>query len=607
VRWWGPRPVHPGPGHRRLLANVLPLPGAACPASADAGVIRNRGSRMASSTASRSPSWPSRNAELRRLTLRNTGDRVRRFDITSFAELALNTLPADAAHPGFSRLFVQTERVEEADALLAWRRLRSTGDRPLVAVHTLVGGAAGVSWETDRARFVGRGRPHSAPAALVAGSVDLPGTAGPVLDPVFAMRRTRRAAAGGGSIRHSGARRRHDRRGRAGRSQRTLATRAPSMPCSPVMPPPVAAADAWRHAARRTMGMPAAWRCNIVADPRRSSCRHHRRLHARWEPRRHPAVESIITSRCCRRRRAAESLRFHNGIGGFTADGAEYVMLLSRGGHGEVARPPLPWVNVLASEEAGCIVSESGATFTWAGTVARTGSRRGSMTPSATPTARRCSCAMMPAASSGRPLPGPRPGRGGYEVRHGFGYTRFLHESAGLLQETVVFVPENVPGRVVRLRVTNRGAAPRRLSAWSFAQLVLGGHEADTRGLVRTSRDDAASGAVLAVQPQRGEFSERVAFALAACSVDAEAIAAWTTDRGEFIGAAGPWPDPKRSNAACSGRLCRRRPRPMRRAEPRLHHRARRHRNVRLRAGRGREWRRRPGRHRALRRHRRRG
>ncbi|MCH7909998.1 MAG: hypothetical protein IIB38_10320, partial [Candidatus Hydrogenedentes bacterium] len=55
-----------------------------------------------------------------------------------------------------------------------------------------------------------------------------------------------------------------------------------------------------------------------------------------------------------------ENLLFDNGMGGFSPDGSEYVIYLEPG------RPtPAPWVNVIANPDFGCLVSESGAGFTW--------------------------------------------------------------------------------------------------------------------------------------------------------------------------------------------------------------------------------------------------
>ena len=76
-------------------------------------------------------------AEERRLTIENLSGRERRLEVTTYAELVLNTPVADAAHPAFSKLFVQTEWSEAQQALLAMRRLRATDDEPLWVIHTL--------------------------------------------------------------------------------------------------------------------------------------------------------------------------------------------------------------------------------------------------------------------------------------------------------------------------------------------------------------------------------------------------------------------------------------------------------------------------------------
>ncbi|HET8655459.1 MAG TPA: hypothetical protein VFL93_08070 [Longimicrobiaceae bacterium] len=131
-------------------------------------------------------------AEVRLVTLVNRGERTRRLELTTYAELVLNTPAAYAAHPAFSKLFVQTAYDAGRQALLAWRRLRSPGEEPLWLAHLLVPGPVAPeapSYETDRARFLGRGRTPADPSALDSG-VRLSGTVGNVLDPVVALRRT---------------------------------------------------------------------------------------------------------------------------------------------------------------------------------------------------------------------------------------------------------------------------------------------------------------------------------------------------------------------------------------------------------------------------------
>ena len=128
--------------------------------------------------------------EVRRVTLANAGRRTRVVEATSFAELVLTTTAADIAHPAFAKMFVETEFLAEAGALIARRRPRGPGEPPIWAAHLCVveGESVGEqSHETDRARFIGRGRDLAGAAAFVAGS-RLSNTVGTVLDPVFALR-----------------------------------------------------------------------------------------------------------------------------------------------------------------------------------------------------------------------------------------------------------------------------------------------------------------------------------------------------------------------------------------------------------------------------------
>jgi cyclic beta-1,2-glucan synthetase len=142
---------------------------------------------------------PEDDAEIRRVTITNLGSGPRDLEVTSYAELVLAPARADLAHPAFSSLFVQTEAVAELDTLLATRRPRAPEEAEIWAAHVVavdgpsVGGA---QHETDRARFLGRGRGIRTPIALYEGR-PLSNTTGAVLDPIFSLRRRVRLAPGG--------------------------------------------------------------------------------------------------------------------------------------------------------------------------------------------------------------------------------------------------------------------------------------------------------------------------------------------------------------------------------------------------------------------------
>jgi cyclic beta-1,2-glucan synthetase len=131
---------------------------------------------------------PESNAEVRRLTLSNTGNDTRIIEVTTFLELVLASPEADKAHPAFTKLFVETDYDTGAECLLARKRPRNTGEKSLWAFHTLSTDRplGTVEFETDRARFIGRGYTLAKPKGLES---RLGGTVGSVVDPAFVMRR----------------------------------------------------------------------------------------------------------------------------------------------------------------------------------------------------------------------------------------------------------------------------------------------------------------------------------------------------------------------------------------------------------------------------------
>jgi cyclic beta-1,2-glucan glucanotransferase len=136
--------------------------------------------------------------EVRRLVVTNHGDRPREIEVTSYAEIVLAPAADDLAHPAFVKLFVETEYVPEIAALVCRRRSRARDEVAPWAVHvlSLEGRPQGpVEWETDRARFLGRGRGPEDPQALDGRS--LTGTVGAVLDPIVSLRQRIRLAPGG--------------------------------------------------------------------------------------------------------------------------------------------------------------------------------------------------------------------------------------------------------------------------------------------------------------------------------------------------------------------------------------------------------------------------
>jgi len=133
---------------------------------------------------------PEDDVEIRRVTLINRSVRTRRFNLTSYVELSLAPHNADRQHPAFNKLFIQTEAVPEHQALLAYRRPRAKDDPPIYVAHRLTLEHAedeALQFETDRRRFIGRGRTLANPMGVLQ---KLGNSQGFVLDPILSLRQS---------------------------------------------------------------------------------------------------------------------------------------------------------------------------------------------------------------------------------------------------------------------------------------------------------------------------------------------------------------------------------------------------------------------------------
>ncbi len=138
---------------------------------------------------------PEDDLEVRRITLVNRSATVRQLNLTSYVELSMAPHNADRQHPAFNKLFIQTEALPEQQALLAFRRPRSANEPPLYVAHCLAleqtgddcATETGWQFETDRARFIGRGRTLANP--MGAGQ-PLGNSQGFVLEPSLSLRRS---------------------------------------------------------------------------------------------------------------------------------------------------------------------------------------------------------------------------------------------------------------------------------------------------------------------------------------------------------------------------------------------------------------------------------
>ena len=598
---------------------------------------------------------PEDDVEVRRVTLTNHSHARRTIELTSYAEVVLALPAADAAHPAFSNLFVQTEFVGPHPALLCTRRPRSEGEQPPWLLNLMVGqgGEQGeISCETDRARFIGRGRTLARPAAMLK-ATPLSNTAGSVLDPIIALRRTITLAA------HETARvdfvlgmtenreaalalveKYHNPR-MADRALELAWTHSQvtlrhlnASEAEAQLYASLASALIYANPARRATpgvllsnrrGQSGLWSYGISGDApivllrisdaaKIEIVQQLIQAHSYWRMKglavelvilnedssvyRQPLHERIISLIASgieaqmmdkpggifvRRMEQVSSedrvllqsvarlvllddqgslaeqlerpgnpeplipaltpnrspfrdshqfaplppreLLFHNGLGGFTPDGREYVITLAPD-----QMTPLPWVNVLANPYFGTVVSETGGAYTWVENCHEFRLTPWNNDPITDTTGEAFYIRDEQTGQFWSPTPLPARGATPYVIRHGFGYSVFEHTENRIASELTVYVALDAPVKFAVLKLRNLSHRPRRVSVTGYWEWVLGDLRQKSLLHLQTGMDPK-TGALLARNPYSPEFAERIAF------IDVnDSTQTFTGDRKEFLG-----------------------------------------------------------------------
>ena len=599
---------------------------------------------------------PEDDVEVRRLTLTNHTRAAVQLELTSALEPILTAVQAEVSHPAFVNLFVETELIADIDALIAARRPRLPDEPRRCLIHLLVVRTGetigGVSWETDRRAFLGRGGSSELPQALT-GPVGtaLGGGLGPVIDPILALRRQVLVPAGGRVVVDVIYAAANERVGAIALGQRYrdkhLADRVFGLSwthgqvvlaqlgvseaeaqvfgrlagalvlATPHHRDPVAMlrnrrtrSGLWSHGIsgdlpllllRVTDGQRlelvsqmlrahAWWRgCGLavdlvilIEDPSlyrqeltervvglvatgpatgqldRPGGVFVRRADQVPEEDRHllAATARVVmidaggtlaqfTARRTRQQRSPPrlvpprpgrsdastavpgyDLQQWNGLGGFTRDGREYIIRLPPG-----VSTPLPWCNVLANPGFGSVISERGAAYTWSGNCHNYRLSTWHCDAVSDPHSEAFYLRDEDTGACWSPMPGPLARQSPRVVRHGFGYSVFMAGDQGIASELHVWVDAVEPLKHVRLRLVNRTARQRRLSAFAWIEWVLGEQRDRSASGILTQHDD---GVLYARNPLNDEGPLQVAFLVAD-----RRPASWTCDRREFLGAGG--------------------------------------------------------------------
>jgi cyclic beta-1,2-glucan synthetase len=218
-------------------------------------------------------------------------------------------------------------------------------------------------------------------------------------------------------------------------------------------------------------------------------------------------------------------LIFDNTFGGFDAETGEYVIVLE----GEETTPA-PWINALASPTFGCTVSEAGVGCTWALNSHENRITTWNNDPVSDGSGEAIYIRDEETGEFWSPTPLPVRTPEPYVIRHGFGHTRFEHETHGIAHTLDWFVSAEDPLRVCRLTLTNTGDRERSLSVTQFIEWVLGDSRSRAQQLVVTWMDTETE-TLTAHNHFNLDFPGRCTFL--ACDLP---LSSWTASRTEFVG-----------------------------------------------------------------------
>jgi cyclic beta-1,2-glucan synthetase len=608
---------------------------------------------------------PSDDTEIRRISITNHGTSHRRLMLSSYAEVILADQSTDRRHPAFNKMFIESEFLPDLNTLLFRRRPRSSDEDPLFLAHFLIldsRRSLTKAHETDRLKFLGRGRNIRNPIAFDLPGEGLTATTGATLDPVMALgqlielKPSESAQLAWITIAASTREevltlvdryrswpilsRAFDR----ARSQSEFDLRQAGTTTSELenmyqmlsslfYPHPSLRAEPGRLAAN-SKGQSGLWPYTISGDypillvkiendEETQLVNDVLRAHAYWRKRGlkidlvimnrretgysqelHNQIARLVSrldgdawlnrrggifllredqlsgedrilleavsrvilhgsagslSEQLERRDAApprlpllvptlpstiyqdppeplskpSDLQFDNGYGGFSPDGREYVIYLPPG-----VKTPAPWVNVIANEEFGFIMSEAGSGSTWAENSGENRLTPWKNDPVSDPPSEALYLRDEETGSIWTPTPTPAGATSPYLVRHGAGYSQFEHRSHDLDHRLRTFAVANEPLKVIQLQLTNSAPRSRRLTATYYAEWVLGTDRDQSQAYVITEFDSQTQ-ALLAHNPYNPEFSQRVAFLAGSLPIQG-----LTGDRTEFLGRMGKYQRP---------------------------------------------------------------
>ena len=224
----------------------------------------------------------------------------------------------------------------------------------------------------------------------------------------------------------------------------------------------------------------------------------------------------------------------------------------------ETLRPTRPWSNVLANPTLGCVLTESGAGFTWAGNSRLHQLTAWSNDPVSDPSGEWLllqdsrSGATWSLTPNGFGEPAQR-----YEITHGQGFTNIAHQRKNLAVSVTWCVDPQSAVKAIRIILTNTGDRAQHVRMLGLVEWIMGANRTDrmscsTRMQPTGLADRSGLTLLCSQRAQEGGFGGSTAFFSVSAVREASLHAMqWTCDRREFFSASGVLELPTRLSERC--------------------------------------------------------
>ncbi|MFA5746567.1 MAG: glucoamylase family protein [Candidatus Paceibacterota bacterium] len=232
----------------------------------------------------------------------------------------------------------------------------------------------------------------------------------------------------------------------------------------------------------------------------------------------------------------APHLLFNNSWGGFDDASSEYVMTVSSD-----RMPPQPWSHIIAFEEFGTVVSDSGSSYTWS-----KDSHDNRITAWTNDVLRYRSGEIIylrddDTGEIWNPTPLPVKTKEPFLIRYGFGYASYENSYSDMEQKLTAFVPCGDTVKISLLSLKNKRGKDRCVTLYYYLE--------PSTGILRdNSRDriffnyDRSDQVMFFGNEFRNQLPGRTAFASFGRF---SGEAGWTNDKREFIGRFGSYESPQ--------------------------------------------------------------